>query len=108
MGLLVRIYRSDYDPESNVFHGFNDIVVENIAGPFDATGTRVSANIAKGWGGEPILVPSVFPEGMIGPMFGGTFAYSSDSRFFEKVNRHGAIPIHDRFETPEQYERLSR
>lgn len=43
------------------------------------------------------------PEGMNGPMFGGNFIYTSDSRFPSKY----PIPIHDRFETQEQYNTLS-
>lgn len=48
------------------------------------------------------LTPLLQPAGMIGPMAGGNLAYSSDSRC-ETVYH-----IHDRFETQEQYDRLSR
>lgn len=48
---------------------------------------------------EPIDQPS----GMVGPMFGGNFCYSSDSRFREICQY--PIPIHDRFETVEAYAR---
>jgi hypothetical protein len=47
-------------------------------------------------------------------MFGGNFGYSSDSRFSEAVREltgsphYGAVPIHDRFDTPEDHEALSR
>ena len=44
------------------------------------------------------------PEGKVGPMFGGNFIYTSDSRFPNDY----PIPVHDRFETPEQAEILSR
>lgn len=37
-------------------------------------------------------------------MFGGNFIYSSDSRFPNDY----PIGVHDRFETPEEYEALSR
>jgi len=37
-------------------------------------------------------------------MFGGNFIYTSDSRFPSDY----PIPVHDRFETPEEYEALSR
>ena len=46
-------------------------------------------------------------------MMGGNYAATSDSRFGEAVrkrigpNFYGAVPIHDRFETPEQYRALS-
>lgn len=37
----------------------------------------------------------------VGPMFGGSFVWSSDSRF-RKISEY-PVPIHDRYETPEQY-----
>lgn len=42
------------------------------------------------------------PEG-IGWMYGGTLVYSSDSRF-----GHNPLRLHDRQETQEQYDMLSR
>lgn len=48
------------------------------------------------------LQPLMQPEGLIGPMAGGNLAYSSDSRC-ERVYH-----IHDRFETQELYDTLSR
>lgn len=48
------------------------------------------------------LKPNIQKEGLIGPMAGGNLAYSSDSRC--KRIYH----IHDRFETPEVNEILSR
>ena len=48
--------------------------------------------------------PAEQPKGMAGPMFGGNFAFTSDSR----MPNHAPIPIHDRFETWETYEHLSR
>ena len=38
-------------------------------------------------------VPVVQPSGMAGPMFGGNFVYSSDSRLPREP-----IPVHDRYE----------
>lgn len=38
--------------------------------------------------------------GMIGPMFGGNYIMASGLPF--------PIPVHDRYETPEQYDALSR
>jgi hypothetical protein len=48
------------------------------------------------------LNPNIQPTGVIGPMSGGNIAYSSDSRC-KKVYH-----IHDRFETQEVYNALSR
>lgn len=44
------------------------------------------------------------PEGCVGPMFGGNFIYTCDSRFPSPY----PIPVHDRYETYEEYELLSR
>lgn len=51
--------------------------------------------------GRPLVKP-----GAIGPMFGGTFIYSSDGRFREHAG--GPLALHDRWETQEQYDVLSR
>lgn len=48
-----------------------------------------------------------YKSGQVGPMFGGTFIYSSDSRFREHCGSQ-PVALHDRWETYEQYERLSR
>lgn len=40
-------------------------------------------------------------ESLVGPMFGGTFLWTSDSRF-RRLFPH-PIPFHDRYETAEQY-----
>jgi hypothetical protein len=54
-------------------------------------------------------------DDLCGPMFGGNYADTSDSRFGEAMERtvkgtrfFGAVPIHDRYETWAQYESLSR
>lgn len=54
------------------------------------------------------LEPVVKPVGA-GWMAGGNYAATSDSRFSRLVGgMYGAVSIHDRQETQEQYERLSR
>ena len=62
-----------------------------------------------GWRDTPYLhveqvSPSVTTLHKVGPMFGGNFVYTSDSRFPSDY----PIPVHDRFETQEQYDQLSR
>lgn len=42
----------------------------------------------------PLIAPGDDKSGMVGPMFGGNFIYTSDSRF---PNRY-PIPVHDRWE----------
>ena len=44
----------------------------------------------------------------LGWMFGGNYAASSDSRFNEMTGMYCAIAIHDRQETEELYDMLSR
>ena len=48
--------------------------------------------------------PGLPTEKNVGPMFGGNFIWTSDSRFPGDY----PIPIHDRWETAEQYDILSR
>ena len=59
--------------------------------------------------GDWIAVPARKPsdDRTIGPMFGGNYVVTSDSRFSETFGRR-PIPVHDRFETPEHYAELSR
>lgn len=65
------------------------------------------------WGEfHPIAEPLIKPKGKIGGMFGGNFIYTSDSRFpslYGAMNcAHYPIPVHDRFETQEEYDFYSR
>lgn len=59
------------------------------------------------------LVPMSGGDGA-GPMAGGSFAYTSDSRVSRMVQKilgyrfYGAISVHDRYETWEQYYALTR
>ena len=44
------------------------------------------------------------PKNVVGPMFGGNFCYTSDSRLYRfGGDYHLPIPIHDRFETEREY-----
>ena len=58
---------------------------------------------------RPIKKP---PEGHIGWMSGGCYISTHDSRFSEAVEHilghrfYGAIPLHDRSETQEMYDRM--
>ena len=58
--------------------------------------------------------PQHAPDAIIGPMPGGAYAASLDSRWAalcRSLIGHpyvGAVPIHDRFETQAQYDALSR
>lgn len=50
----------------------------------------------------------------VGPMMGGSYAGTSDSRFSKMCAEltghpwHGAVAVHDRYESQELYDRMSR
>lgn len=63
------------------------------------------------------LVPVRQPKGLVGPMAGGNYATTSDSRWARYVASElgpefrfvaTCVPIHDRFETQALYDALSR
>ena len=97
-GLRVEIIRGGYDSESNIFHGKRYVTLVNVPGPSTPAPDAPPARLESNAFGNPIVVSVIRPPGMVGPMAGGTFAYSSDSRFGEAVGIYGAVPIHDRFE----------
>lgn len=49
----------------------------------------------------------LWPADAVGPMFGGSFIYTSDSRFRDITRDGRPLHLHDRFETSEQYRLLS-
>jgi len=109
MGLIVNIYRDQHDSELNAFHGYQSVVVLNVEGPFEPTEDIPAAMLEHNGLGDPIIVP--FPgvrPGVIGPMYGGTIADTSDSRWREAVGGYHGLPIHDRYETVATYDALSR
>jgi hypothetical protein len=130
MGLIVDFYRGRQDfTRGGVSSRYDSGVVVNIPGPVSgAVDGLATLYLTTGGMDNPVLVPVRYeadapvpdgwivdrPEGAVGPMMGGNFAATSDSRFFEAVERLcgyryvGALPVHDRFETPAQYEQLSR
>jgi hypothetical protein len=57
------------------------------------------------WGCDHFFAePLEKPKNAAGPMFGGNFCYTSDSRLYRfGGDYHLPIPIHDRFETAEDY-----
>lgn len=109
MGLIVSIYRSDYDCELNYFYGKKSVTVINAEGPFEPTEDRPAAKIISTLAGSKIIVPADEYSDKDGvQMSGGTFGYSSDSRFTKTAGTYNAVPIHDRRETWSDYERYSR
>lgn len=67
-------------------------------------------NMRELWGEDhPFAEPLIKPSNKVGPMFGGNFVYTSDSRLYRFGGKyHLPIPVHDRFETQEEYDALSR
>ena len=57
------------------------------------------------WGCDHFFAePLEKPKNVVGPMFGGNFCYTSDSRLYRfGGDYHLPIPIHDRFETEKDY-----
>ena len=119
MGLTVNVYRWGLGDCTNggASAEVKSICVVNIPGPFNPRPESPAFELVEGPGGQghAILRPvEAKKPGMVGPMSGGNFGYSSDSRFSEAVQKltgsrhYGAVHIHDRYETPEQYRVLSR
>ncbi len=119
MGLIAGIYRGDLGDCSNGgISGYaKGVCLMNVDGPFSpddryAPALLVAGNIS----GAAKIVPATEVDGEfvevrngVGPMFGGTYVGSSDSRFGEAVRKLtggpcGAVPLHDRFETQAQYD----
>lgn len=107
MGMLVSIYRSDYDSDLNVFKGKNQLVVVNCEGPFQPDDDSPAAKLlSHGYGKGHYLVPDDDDfEGV--QMHGGTFASTFDSRWSEIVG-YGAVAIYDRRESYDLAKKLSR
>lgn len=62
------------------------------------------------WGEKRYFIePVKKPRWVLGPMFGGNYADSGDITWAKMIDdRFGyPVPIHDRFETPEEYNMLS-
>jgi hypothetical protein len=129
MGLRVSVFRdaaSDYDcTNGGISRLYDRLTVVNADGPFDPTPDAPAVMLDSHVHGIVRLVPvekigdDWFLIGQntkeyAGPMFGGNFAATSDSRFGDAIEKltgqrfYGAIAIHDRLETWPQYEALSR
>jgi hypothetical protein len=111
-GLRADIYRGPYGDCSGggISSRVNQVTIidPRIEGPSepsdDAPAVRL---VTRYFGGEPYhhLEPIDKPEGMLGPMMGGTYVATPDSRLRRVVE--GAIPLHDRFETADEYRSYS-
>jgi len=105
-GLICHIYRSGLGECSNggVSSKTDMVTLVGIGlSPYEPTAECPAIKLVER-NGYAHAEPVEQPVGLVGPMFGGTFIYSSDSRFPGKY----PIALHDRWETQETYERLSR
>lgn len=119
MGLMVTILRpadgSDCTNGGVTGRHIHAVLVD-AEGPFEPTPDMPGLRLVRRTiCGEPYLhaVPVDGPEGddglgprNVGPMFGGSFITSSDSRF-RAVNAY-PIPVHDRWESARTNDMLSR
>jgi hypothetical protein len=117
MGLLAFVYKNGSDCTNGGLTSKADkICVVNVDGPFNPNDETPAFKLVT-HAGCAVLKPvddngNEIKDG-IGPMMGGNYASTSDSRFSRAVekllghNFYGAVPVHDRFETQEQYNSLS-
>lgn len=111
-GLPCYIYRHRKDDFSNggISSAAQSVTLIGL-GPnteiFEPTPERPAVQLIKRQIGRQTYLhaqPLEQPKGMVGPMAGGTFIYSSDSRFPSDY----PIALHDRYETQVEYDALSR
>lgn len=116
-GLMVHVYRAadEYCTNRGVTSKFDVFVLtgEGIPEIFEPSERMPELRLERRrlFGDEDHLrvIPVERPDGdrgAIGPMFGGNFVWSCDSRFREISE--GPLPVHDRFETVEMYDALTR
>lgn len=131
MGIIVDVYRPTR-PESDCTNGgissrHAELTVVNAEGPFTPTSERPAIAIVENGPGlvKAVVVLNCADEGeepewqqfapgnSVGPMMGGNYVGTSDGRFSRLVEEitgtrfYGAVAVHDRYETPEQYAALS-
>lgn len=117
-GIRVSIYKDGGRSWSN--GGISDLHDEATlilpdGGPFkptfDAPAIKIVGNTAGTIKAIPYDDTKWRHEKPIGPMMGGSYIATSDSRFSEETERvlgarfYGAVPLHDRFETQSDYDR---
>jgi len=115
MGLLVSVYKNGRDSTAGGDSSKAvEICVINVPGPFEPDDHTPAFALVPNALNSVVLKPVHEPDNMMGPCFGGNYAATSDSRFDEAIEEmlghrfYGAIPIHDRFDSWEAYDYLSR
>lgn len=105
MGLIVNVYDHPLGDCTNngISSRFKSLCVTNIEGPFEPDEGHPPVQLVKGPMNTARLVSEIDLEEGNWVMFGGNFAYTSDSRFskacFELLGHHAdAVKIFDRVE----------
>jgi hypothetical protein len=110
VGLIVQVYRDSFEDctAGGVSARCDALTVVNIGGPSAPAPDRPAALLVSGYRDTKHVVPAVQDRhggwvplsvpGRAGPMHGGNFAATSDSRWSSALGFHGAAPIHDRYE----------
>ena len=113
----VSVYRSDRLGDctnGGVSSKYNRLLVICDRGPIDVDENNLPENLMKVvkrelFGRTLYHLEPVAKAAGVGWLSGGNFAASSDSRFSELVDgMYGAVAIHDRTESRELYDLLSR
>ena len=104
MGMTVEVLRSNMGDSTNngASSRFDRLTITNVSGPFEPTNRAPAAKLLRCRTGALAIVPDEIAERWY--MFGGNFAYTSDSRFMEAIETitghrdTKAVPIFDRIE----------
>lgn len=125
MGLPVDIFKFQGRSYSNggASSKFDTLTLVNVPGPFEPREDSPAALLLPNYGGTVRVVLAMPQDGnwvelkqpnAAGPMFGGTYVATSDSRFSEAIEAilghgfYGAVKLHDRYESAELANHLSR
>jgi hypothetical protein len=104
MGLTVNVYKNGYDCTLNgISSKCNELCLINVDGPFNPDDDKPAALLVPGNLPNTVkIIPANVNQDKTWVMDGGNFAYSSDARFNNAVEKiagyRGAVSIHDRIE----------
>lgn len=112
-GMLVSVFSAERDcTNGGLTSKYSQFVLLGMEGPFKSGTDAPPLELVRRYVGgrehlhaQPVKGPD-WPRNMCGPMFGGNFIFTSDSRFSD-VSPY-PIPVHDRFETQEEADLLSK
>jgi hypothetical protein len=105
MGLLVDVYKTNGTncTLNGISSKSNVICLINVDGPFNPDNDKPAALLVPGNLPNTVkIIPANINQEKTWVMFGGNFAYSSDARFNDAVEKiagyRGAVQVHDRIE----------